>query len=210
MIAKKIVTSIEKYKGSVYTTVIDDENYYINSSIISEYHLKVGMELSEDELNEIIFANDFRKAKERAFYLLDYRDHSYKELYDKLRRNYSEEVCNAVMEKVCELGFINDEKYAESLARKFFEVKMAGKYKTRFELQKKGISKDIIDNILQRYEDNTQDRIREHIQKKYIRYLTDEKGVQRVYNALVRDGYSYSEIRVALKEINIKDEEKWQ
>ena len=40
------------------------------------------------------------------------------------------------------------------------------------------------------------------INKKYGRYLADEKGVAKTINGLLRMGYSYGEIRNALKTIN--------
>lgn len=195
------ILNIEKYKGNTYCVEIEGEdNIYLHSSIISEYHLKSEMIIPQSALEEIIFQNDFRKAKERALYLLDYRDHSYKELYDKLRRNYSPDICEAVMEKMIEIGVIDDRKYAERYARYLFEVKRAGKYKARAEMLKKGIDKEIVDEFLEEYEEDTQERLKELVEKKYARYLTDEKGVQKVFNALVRYGYNYSDVREVIKE----------
>lgn len=195
------ILNIEKYKGNTYCVEIEGEdNIYLHSSIVSEFHLKSEMIIPQSALEEIIFQNDFRKAKERALYLLDYRDHSYKELYDKLRRNYSPEICEAVMEKMIEIGVIDDRKYAERYARYLFEVKHAGKYKARAEMLKKGIDKEIVDEFLEEYEEDTQERLKELVEKKYARYLTDEKGVQKVFNALVRYGYNYSDVREVIKE----------
>lgn len=195
------ILNIEKYKGNTYCVEIEGEdNIYLHSSIISEFHLKSEMIIPQSALEEIIFQNDFRKAKERALYLLDYRDHSYKELYDKLRRNYSPDICEAVMEKMIEIGVIDDRKYAERYARYLFEVKRAGKYKARAEMLKKGIDKEIVDEFLEEYEEDTQERLKELVEKKYARYLTDEKGVQKVFNALVRYGYNYSDVREVIKE----------
>ena len=158
------------------------------------------MSVPRSALEQIVYQNDFRKAKERALYLLDYRDHSYKELYDKLRKNYSPEICSEVMDKMSEIGAVNDRRYAEHYARYLFEVKREGKYKARFELQKKGIDKEIIDELMALYEDDTTIRLKELVEKKYARYLSDEKGVQKVFNALVRYGYSYSDVREVIRE----------
>ena len=196
---KKIVC-IEKYKGKTYCVQLSDgDKIYLHSSIITQYSLKEGIEIPQSALDEIIFDNDFRKAKERALYLLEYRDHSYKELFDKLMRNYSEDVCFAVMDRMVELGLINDRKYAKMFARKLFEVKKVGKYKARFEMQKKGISRELIDEMIESYEDDTIERLYELVEKKYARYLSDEKGVKKVTSALLRSGYSYSEIKQVLK-----------
>lgn len=198
---KITVLSIEKYKGRTYRVEFEErEPVYLHSSVISDFHLKADMQIPESALEEIIFADEYRRAKERALYLFDYRDHSYKELFDKLRHNYSVEVCNAVMDKMTELGLIDDRRYAKLLARQLFEIKRVGKYKAKAEMLKKGIDKEIIDELLEEYEDDTSERLYELVEKKYARYLTDEKGIKKVFSALVRNGYSYSETREVIKQ----------
>lgn len=191
---------LEKFKGSTYCIELSEsDTIYLHSSVIKEYNLKEGMTLPLSALEEIVHTNDYRKAKERALYLLEYRDHSYKELYDKLRKNYSDEVSTDVMKKMVELSLIDDEKFASMYARQLFEVKRMGKYRAKFEMQKKGLSAELIEEMLSRYEDTTVSRLEELIEKKYARYLCDEKGIKKVMGALTRQGYSYSDIRDALR-----------
>jgi regulatory protein len=199
------IFSVDKYKGSTYCVEFEDgDKIYLNSEFISKYSLRDGVEIPGEALDEIIFENDFRRARERALYLLEYRDHSYKELNDKLMRNYSDEICEAVMEKMCQLGLIDDEKYAEKLAAKLVEVKKYGKYRARFEMHKKGIDRELIDELLEQYEEETEERLEALVERKYSRYLVDRKGVTKVTNALARLGYSYSDIKAVLE--NFMDE----
>jgi len=196
----KKVFSVEKYKGNTYCIEFEDgERIYLNSTIVSQFSLKAGVEIPQNALDEVVFANDFRRAKERALYLLDYRDYSFKELFGKLEKNYADDICYAVMERLVELRLINDRKYAENLARQYVEVKRFGKYRASFEMYKKGIDKELIEEILEPYEDETLERLDELIEKKYARYLVDQKGVQKVKNALSRQGYSYSDIKAVLE-----------
>ena len=193
------IVSIEKFKGKTYCIEFEDgDKIYLHSSIIAQYSLKEGIEIPQSAIEQIIFDNDFRRAKERALYLLEYRDHSYKELFDKLMRNYSEEVCFAVMDKMVDLRLIDDRKYAKMYARKLFEVKKMGKFKARFEMKKKGISEELIDEMVEIYEDGTIERLKEFVDKKYARYLDDDKGIKKVTSALLRAGYTYSEIKEVL------------
>lgn len=193
------ILSIEKFKGSTYCIKLSDgDTIYLHSSIIAQYSLKEGSQVPKNALDDIIFDNDFRKAKERALYLLEYRDHSYKELFDKLMKNYSEQVCFAVMAKMVELSLIDDRKYAKMYARKLFEIKHLGKFKARFEMQKKGISRELIDEMVEMYDDDAIERLKELVDKKYARYIADEKGIKKVTGALLRSGYSYSEIKQVL------------
>lgn len=194
------IFSVEQYKGSTYCILFEDgERIYLNSEIISKYSLKSDIEIPQSALDEIIFDNDFRRAKERALYLLDYRDYSYKELFEKLEKNYCEEICFEVLNRLVELRLINDRKYAENLARQYVEVKKYGKYRARFEMQRKGLDRELIDEILEDYEEETIERLDALVEKKYARYLVDRKGVQKVKNALVRQGYSYSDINAVLE-----------
>ncbi len=196
------IISLEKYKGKTYQIDFDNgETYFWHFDIICEYHLKEGMEIPQSAVDDIVFSNDFRKAKERALYLLDYRDYSYTELFEKLEKNYSEDVCYKVMERMAELGTIDDRRYAERLARHYSEVKKYGYYRASAEMRNRGIPKEIIEETLSEYENTVYERLFELINKKYYRYLDDEKGVKKVKNALVRYGYSYDDINAVLDEI---------
>ncbi len=184
----------------------EGEPLFINVDVLNEYHLQKDMTLPESAVLEIVHANDFRRAKERALYLLDERDYSYIELYKKLERNYDEDICLEVCNRLSEIGCINDSRYSERLAEHYCVTKRFGLRRAREEMRKRGISNELITEALYPYEDTVPDRISELIEKKYARYLTDEKGVQKVKAALVRQGYSFSEVNKALSEYEYEDE----
>ncbi len=202
------ITSIEKYKGSTMRVDLDSgEPLFINVDVLNEYHLQKEMTLPESAIEEIIHANDFRRAKERALYLLDERDYSYIELYKKLENNYDEDICLEVCNRLAEIGCINDRRYSEHLAEHYCQTKHFGLRRAREEMRKRGISNELITEALYPYEDSVPERIAELIDKKYARYLSDEKGVQKVKAALVRQGYSFSEVNKALSEYEYETEE---
>ena len=195
------VTEISQYKGSTMCVVFDNgRRIYIHSKILAEFNLKEGTNVPEAAVEEIVEANDFRRARERALYLLDVRDYSFMEMYEKLTKNYSEEISLRVCKDLAESRFIDDRRYAESRARELFEVKRVGVCKARQELKKRGIPESIIEEVLEEYADEKEAfaRLEELVEKKYERYLTDEKGVKKVKNALLRQGYRYSEINEVL------------
>lgn len=178
----------------------DGERIYIHEKILSEYHLKEGINVPQEAVEEIVAANDYRRARERALYLLDVRDYSFVELYQKLEKNYDEDICIKVCKNMAELRLINDRRYAESLARQLFEVKRVGMFKAKQELKRRGLSDKIIEEVTEPYADEEESfsRLEELVERKYERYLTDEKGVKKVKNALLRQGYRYSEINAVL------------
>lgn len=196
------ITEISKYKGSTMCVIFDSgERIYIHESILSEYHLREGTEIPPQAVEEITSANDFRRARERALYLLDGRDYSFMEMYEKLEQNYSGEICLNVCKNLAELHLIDDRRYAEARARELFEVKRVGMYKAKLELKRRGIPDSIIEEVTEAYSDEEESfsRLEQLVEKKYERYLTDEKGVKKVKSALLRQGYSYSEINAVLE-----------
>ena len=136
------ILSVKRYKGSTFEAELDDgRKLYLHADIITDFGIRSGMETDRDTLRKIIYASNFRRAYQRALYLLDYRDYTYKEMLGKLVDNYkSEALCTAVMKRLTEHGFIDDERYAERMARKLVESKHYGFRRSKRELMQKGIS----------------------------------------------------------------------
>lgn len=201
-----IVTDVSPFKGSMMCVELSggglaqEMKIYIHSEIIRKYNVAKGMELSEEEADRLIYENDLRRARERALYLMESRDHSYRELFDKLEKNYSEDICFEVCNRLAEIGVINDRRYAEKLCRQLFEVKKLGRYRVRQEMRLKGLGSEIIEEAMENFseEDEPFERLEKLVEQKYERYLTDRKGVGKVKNALARKGYSFGEIKEVL------------
>ena len=86
------ITSIEPFRGKTLKISFESgEPIFINSNIAAEYHLEKDIDIPQSGVEDIVRANDTRRAKERALYLLDNRDYSYAELFKKLAENYDEE-----------------------------------------------------------------------------------------------------------------------
>lgn len=195
------ITAVEKKKGTRYTVYVDEEYFYIlDQEILFDNDIRPGREVDEAFLADVRRQADVRKARERALYLLSYRDHSRKELYDKLCRSVDEEIAAQITDRMVTLGLVDDVRYAEKLARDALCRKKLGLRRASFELQRKGISRELADETLERLSEeiDTGDQLRTLVEKKYARYLVDEKGVKRVTAALARLGHSYPDIKEAI------------
>ena len=169
-----------------------------------------GREIIDDneELTAFYEAVGSRCAFIAGLRLLSYRDHSSKELIAKLiqkghKREYSE---NAVA-KLSEYGYINDERYAENLANSLLERKGMNINAVKSELIRKGISRDISDNIVESLDIDPVLRIIDLLNTKYSRKISDEKGVRRTVAALQRLGYRWSDINSAFRRLKIETED---
>ena len=172
----------------------------MDAEIIVDQHLKVGGELTEERMEEILRAADFRRARERALYLLDYRDHSRGEIVEKLSRNVDRGIAEEVADKLCELGLIDDGTYAKKLARHFLLTKKYGARRAEFEMRRKGIDGRLAAEAVAEVEPD-EDLLEELALKKYGRYLEDDpdgKGRDKAIRGLMRLGHGYYEAEAAV------------
>lgn len=167
--------------------------------------LKPGDELTDEELHQLILASDARRANEKALYLLEHRDHSKKELAEKIARTAaSREAAQNAADRMEELGLIDDEAYARRRAKELFERKRYGAMRVRQELRMKGISGELIDQLVEEYSGGLAgENIAAILDRKYQGWQQDEKLRRRAFAALQRMGYSYDEIREGMR----RDEE---
>lgn len=195
------VTAVVKKKKYLSDLYIDGElAFTLDSRVLLDEGIKKGVQLDDEELHSLVIKSRQRRAKEKALYLLGFRDHSRKELFDKLIRTEDEQAAEYAVEKMEELHFINDERYAVRLAEQLINVKRLSKRAAAQKLYQKGIDRDLIDEVLENIELDPKDNIRELVQKKYMRYLNDEKGRKKTAAALQRMGYSWGDIKSVLSE----------
>lgn len=202
-----LITAIEPFKGSKYNLFVEGE-YALTADIeiIVELGLKAGGTVTPAGLEEIRVRCDTRRARERALYLLSFRDHSKKELCDKLSKNYDEDIVLNVAERLAAAGLLDDEAYARGRARDLFERRRFGAMRVRQELKMRGIDSEIIDEVLSDFEqDDREERLVSLIQAKFLGKLGGPNGFARVTAALARMGYPYDEIRRALREFERED-----
>ncbi len=197
------ILSVSKYKGSTYETELDDgRKIYLHADIIADFAVHSDMELDQTELRKIIYASNFRRGYQYALHLLDYRDYSYKEMLEKLVKTYkNENLCIKIMKRLTEHGFIDDERYAERLARKYIESKRYGERRVRSEMMRKGLDKFVITDAIAQYDELFEENLDWLLENKHSRNLQDKndrKSVEKVKCALVRYGYSFGEINEAV------------
>lgn len=204
------IAELSPYKGTTWQiTTENGEKIFIGQKTVEKLNLKKGMTMPDSAIDSIKEEDLERKSRERAVYLLSGRDYGFVELYRKLEKNYPQEMCLRTCKLMAEKGLVNDREYAFRLGKQLFEIKKESATAVRYKLTQKGIPKDIIAEVIEKYcedDDTVKCRIIELIDKKYKRYLGDETGIRKVKNALARLGYSYSDINSALKEYEIEDD----
>ena len=203
------VTEISRYKGSTVCVMLSNGQksapLYIHRSIADRYSLSEGMEITAAQVRTIKRENDVRRARERALYLAEDMERSYKMMFDKLCANYPEDICREVCDELKQRGIIDDRRYA----RRYCDaaLKKYGEYRVKHELWKRGISSEIIDELLEDMDDESSTEtalrfLRSHICRDREPY----KEKKRLYDALARRGFSYDVITKAFAALGEEDE----
>lgn len=198
-----LITAIEKQKNGFYAVYVEGE-YLLSlaGETVLESGLRAGDTVSREDLFSLKHRAELRRARERALYLLGRRAHTRKELSDKLCRVVEAPVAQQVVQRMEELGLINDYDFAQRYLRDLAHRKGYGAARLRQEMRKKGLSSEIIDQALGEFaqQEEPREALRTLISRRYEHSLSSEKGRARTIAALQRRGYQYADIRAVLAE----------
>lgn len=192
----------KKGKGDKIHIHIDGEyRLTVDEMYFASLYLKDGQDISEDEYSVLEETVNIRRAYNCAVSLLSRRDHSKNELLRKLKEKGYSDGAEAALEKLEQSGYIDDERFCRLFTSELVRLKGYGKRRIEQELFLKGVDRDTIHTVLDEFTFD-RDALSDIIKRKYLSKMSDEKSVQKAINALMRLGYSYGEIRDALKNID--------
>jgi regulatory protein len=170
--------------------------FSLDVSQVVDLGVKVGLEISEDELTEFKRASEFGKLYQRALEWVLMRPHSEKECRDYLRRKIFERkldknYIDKIVEKLKDKRYLDDCRFAEWYVENRFSKKGVSTKRLKMELLKKGVLKDIVEQVLRDSSRNDREELEKMIAKKRSRYPDDEK----LTAYLVRQGFPYDLVR---------------
>ncbi len=141
----------------------------------------------------------YERCLRAALNYLSYRPRGEGELRERLNlRGFSQDAQNAVISKLTEDGLINDAIFAQFWkdAREYLHP--ASKWMTRQELKQKGISKEIIDQVVSTIDDEGNACRAASEKAKRVKDVDYETFYRKVGSHLQRRGFSSSVIKHAL------------
>jgi len=155
--------------------------------------------------------DEFSKFYDKALKFLSYRPRSEKEVKDNLlKKKAPDSIVQLVIKKLKEQKFLNDGEFAKWWIEQRTLVKPTGKRLIKFELKKKGIDKELIDEVFDSVEDLVHDELetaRKLVQRKINKYkgLDRQKIYQRLGGFLSRRGFDYDTIKKSIDEFISKE-----
>ena len=169
------------------------------------FKLKEGKEVSEETVEYIQNSLIYIKAQDTALHYIGYKMRTVKEIRMKLsEKEFSEEVIEKVIAFLEKYGYADDREYCRKYIREKLRMKPKSGYALKIELRQRGISARIIDEVMAETEmDEAGDAFRWLERKSRGQWPpADEKQKKKLYDFLLRKGYSYDIIGEAFRQMN--------
>jgi len=178
------------------------ESLSLGGEIIKKYGLHKGDEITEERILSLKSEDDRMRTMNKALELLGYRDHSRRELMDKLRQKGFGPAVEEVLEILEGKGYLNDRSFAERYFGELLHSRMIGPLLLRKKLYERGIDRGTIDELLEGVEEDVLLRNgRKLLQKKKGRYLRsqDPADLQKARAYLLQKGYDHGMVTAILR-----------
>ncbi|MDY0235144.1 MAG: RecX family transcriptional regulator [Gudongella sp.] len=206
MIITKI--SIQKDISRCNIYIDGDFAFGIDYSIKQEYDLYKGKSLDEETIQLLKDKDDIKKAKNRAYNYLSYRQRTCAEMKKYLEsKDFNNQTVENTISTLLVEGYLDDYKFAETFLLEKSSLKGYGPYRIKHELRNKGINDNIIESILDIYEEDIEELTR-LVLSKYKNILNEERDIiyRKVGGFLQRRGHSYDTIKKVLNKIFYGDD----
>lgn len=197
-----MILTHRKGRGNKVHLLLDDE-YVITTDINFwlDHYISDGTDISEEDWQELVEGINYKKALNKCADLLSRREHSVKELKQKLLRTVDEVSAQKAIDRYIEAGYLDDEHFCQSLVDYLFNSKHYSENHVRQECFKRGIDRTVVDNVISEYNVDNVSTIIDLICNKYQAKLEQENGKSKVIASLQRKGFSYSDIKSAFYRI---------
>lgn len=181
-----------------------DEKYYsgISLELVVREHLKVGLDIDEEYLRNLILEDEKGKALVKAIKYIGTNLKTAKQLRDYLRKkDYNPNTINYVMDKLIEYNYLDDENYARAYVLTYSTK--YGKLKLKSQLKSKGVSDEIIDKYLDTANIDS-------IEKVALKYMKNREftyeNCQKLSRFLYSRGYEFDEINSLVNRLKEENE----
>lgn len=175
--------------------------------IVLRRGLRVGDDVTEDDLREMEAEELAWKARQASLNLLSYRPRTADELKRRLaRKDFSEELAAATVHDLQEKGLVDDAAFAESFVRDRSRLRPRGRRRLVQELRAKGVDRETaesaIGEVLEDEGTSEVDLARAAAARWAPKPGEDRRAARRrLYGFLARRGFGADAIRTVMDEI---------
>ncbi|MBR4832009.1 MAG: regulatory protein RecX [Butyrivibrio sp.] len=194
------VVEFDKRRSKIF---IDGEfAFVLYKGELCNYGISKDRELSEETYLEITRELLPKRATKQAMELLVKKDYTEKKLRDTLSEGlYPVNCIDTAIEYVKSYNYLDDERYARDYIS--YHIELKGRNRIIRDLMNKGVSKDVIEAVLDDYGEEEcktveTEQIKKLLIKKHYSSDMDYKEKQKIIAFLMRRGYSLDVIKTAM------------
>ena len=193
---------IEKYeltKKNKYNVFLSSgEVITLDERVITENELLLKKELDKELYDKVTRENRIYELVDISIKYISVRLRSVNEIKDYLKKKEENiELIDVAVDKLIRLGYLNDDKFTKAFIKDKLNFTSMGDYKIRMELQRFGVSYEIIEDNMSLIDENLLDDKIKKIIDKDIRTNKKYSGANlknKIYNHLVSAGYSKEKV----------------
>lgn len=203
--ASGVVTAIEQQQRNLerVNVFLDGEFAFaiVRDEAIAQ-GLRIGRELSVDEVGAFRAQDFVSKATESALRLLGVRPRAEHELRDRLKRKgYEPATIDLALERVRNWGYLDDADFARRWVDNRLEYRPRSKRMLEMELRQKGVDRETISSTIEETDIDEVASATELARKAVAKMSSLDPVVarRRITGQLARRGFNYGTIKVALE-----------
>ncbi len=177
----------------------------LHMNIVAEHGLRKGKRLDEEQCRSLVESDTYFKALKRCVDYLAYRPRTQQEIDRRLKDlQVSDAIAQQVSDRLNELGYLDDERFALQWAASRQRSKGFGPRRLEVELIRKGIPSALAKRAVSEVcsEESVEDSLSEQLQKAMHRYRRESdasKRERKILGFLTRRGFDPGAIRDALR-----------
>lgn len=201
-----VITAIKPQKSKKRVNIYLDYKFGFGIDLenFTRLRLRVEMELTQKEIEEIVKKSEFQKTLDKLLRFATLRPRSEKEVKDWFsRRSVHESLHQELFNRLKRFDLIDDMRFTQWWIEQRTSFKPRGKRALEAELRNKGIKKEIISEVLEETEVDEEKMARELLEKKAYRWknLPKLEVRQKMGAFLARKGFNWEIIEKVLNKL---------
>lgn len=190
----------------------DGQKFLLCIDLVVKYNLRKGKVVDRKELEKWQEEEEASKSFDAALNYLSFRPRSKKEMENYLyKKGFSEAAVESTLNKLENYGYIDDFEFASSWTKSRLNNRPMSKRMIAYELYQKGIDRSVIDAVLERVDEEDEEKAAFLLAEKYFKRYQRFEEKQKLYKvgqALARRGFDWGLIqRVCSKLTDLEEGE---
>jgi regulatory protein len=201
----KKITALRTGKGrrKKVNIFLDGEFVFsLDTEVVAQENLQIEQVLSTEQIETLKKSDNLKRCFDAAVHYLSYRPRSEPELRQRLRRRgFNDDSVETIITRLKELDLVDDIAFAQFWKENRESFSPRSQWLTRLELRQKGVSEDIIDQVVDTIDDEDS-AYRAALKKARSLSMTDSQSFRRrLGEHLKRRGFSYRVINTTVNRL---------